>query len=419
MKLGWTLRESGAYRVPWNLGALTDRQRGVLDALLDAYALHPPRDTLRKTLEAALEALCFARRIRWDASWAQSVLYFAEQNLAGFGVLSHFLSDDDLEEIAVVGIGKPVYVFVRGQGWLETNAAVTSLDFAVDCVNKMARPLGRRLTASQPRLSAVLPDGSRLHACMAPVALEGIQISIRKFRKTPFSVGELVADGFLPSRAAAVLSLAMQADASVVVAGNTGSGKTTLLNALSEFVPASERIVAIEDAPELSWPHAHQVRLVGEPSVFSGLVADTLRMRPDRVVVGEMRRAQEVAAFFDVLLSGQAKGAYATFHAESAQDVVSRLEFLGLNPRDVSALDFVVVLKRFSDASAGREKRIFEEFAFLEQGAACPVLVGSSVNPLFFRSKAFRKISRSHGLNPVAFRKKMDAEAKKWIFKTP
>lgn len=419
MDLGWTLLETGSYRVPWDLASLSRRQRDILSALLDAYALHPPKESVRQTLKDALLALCQKERVRVDAAWADRVLFFAEQNVSGFGVLTHFLADDDLEEVAVPGIGKPVYVFHRELGWLESNAALTSMDFAVDCVNKMARCLGRRLTVRHPRLSAVLPDGSRLHACMAPIALDGIQVSIRKFRKKPFHVAELVATGFLPARVAAVLSLALPADASVLVAGNTGSGKTTFLNALSAFVPRTERIVAIEDAPELSWPHAHQVRLVGGPADVSELVADTLRMRPDRVIVGEMRRPMEVAAFFDVLLSGQAKGAFATFHAESAADALSRLKFLGVDPSDASALDFVVVLKRFSDATAGKEKRCLEEFACVKDGRAFDVFSGARFSPRFFSSPAFRKMCRSHGVSRKGFLEKFVLEEKSWTSVTP
>ncbi|MDP2717419.1 MAG: ATPase, T2SS/T4P/T4SS family, partial [Candidatus Micrarchaeota archaeon] len=398
MGLGWTLAESGAYHIPWSV-ALSERQERVLDLVLDRLSLLPATGPLRERLEQCLASVCQQERIRRDESWSGRVLFLAEKQAEGTGFFSHLLADDAVEEIAVSGIHAPVRVFVRGNGWQDTNAVITSAEFAVAAVNAMARPLGRRLTVRGPRLSAVLSDGSRLYACAAPLTPDGIQVSLRKFRKKPFSVRELVDAGFLLPIQAAFFSLALSSDAGLLVCGNTGSGKTTFLNAVFSFVPPRERVVLVEDVPELRLPHRHQARLLAGKGGIGPLVADTLRMRPDRLVVGEVRFAHEASALMDVLLSGSAKGAYATFHAQSAHHALSRLLFLGVSPMDLDALDLLVVLRRFSDAKTGTERRRLVELCAILDGKPVPVFCGKNVNPVFFRTAAFQKIAQSHGVD--------------------
>ena len=415
MGLGWTLSDDdGAYRIPWNV-TLPPRQMALLDAVLDAYAGAPPGQTVLDHVRHLLQKACRMQRIRYDDAWGQPLGALAAANLDGYGVLSYLLQDDQLEEIAVVGLNQPIYVYGRQSGWLTTNAALTDLDFAVQCVNRMAQPLGRRLTSRQPRLSAVLPDGSRLHACMAPVALSGIQISLRKFRKQPFSMRELVQSGFLSPFVAAFLQLAMPSDCSLLVAGNTGSGKTTLLNAVSEFVPLHERVVVLEDAPELRWPHRHQARLLSGETPLSSLLADTLRMRPDRIIVGEVRRPDEASALFDVLLSGQAKSAFATFHADSAADALARLQFMGVRPSDLDALQLVAVLQRYSSVRDGGEKRALVELGAVHQGRALPVLdARGKLDSGFFQTRACLRMQRGHGMDAASLARRLSVLAEDW-----
>ncbi|MBI2445363.1 CpaF family protein [Candidatus Micrarchaeota archaeon] len=413
MGLGWTLRDDGQYRISWNLPQ--GRQAEALDAVLDAYCGPATGQSVADAVRDLMQQLCQSRRIRYDAAWAEPLCELALANLEGFGVLSYLLQDDQLEEIAVTGLDVPIYVYDRTVGWQSTNAALTDLDFAIQCVNRMAQPLGRRLTARQPRLSAVLPDGSRLHACIAPVALSGIQISLRKFRKEPYNLRELVAGGFLSPEAAAFFQWALPADCSLLVAGNTGSGKTTLLNALSGLIPKHERIVLLEDAPELRWPHSHQVRLLCGETPLSSLLVDTLRMRPDRIVVGEVRTAAEAAGLFDVLLSGQAKGAFATFHADSAADALSRLQFMGVRPADLDALQLITVLKRYTVLPDGFERRALMELCAVHQGHAVPVLdARGKLSADFCHTRAFARMRRSHGLTADALSRKVAVAAEEW-----
>jgi len=275
----------------------------------------------------------------------------------GFGFLQPLLADATLEEIAVVGIGQPVYVFVRGNGWKKTDVAVTSAEYFVSLVNRLGRGLGRRLTAQQPRMNAVLEDGSRLHASMPPIS--PCELTIRKFSEQPFSPFDLLSYGTYDAKMLSLLSLCLQADLPVLVAGNTASGKTTTLNALLCFVPASERLLLIEETPELRLPHPHQVRLLPFEEGGIGmaeLVRDSLRMRPDRVVVGEVRTPNEVRALVESALSGQAKGCYATFHAQSARDALLRMRAMGCLEADLEGFGVFIVQRRVSVYSTKKRK---------------------------------------------------------------
>ncbi len=211
----------------------------------------------------------------------------------------------------------------------------------------MSRKLGRHITIQNPRLDAMLPDGSRLHASLSPISAG--EITIRKFRERPFSPRELCENGTFDPSAMAFLSLVMQGDNSVIIAGNTASGKTTSMNALFSFVPAGERVLITEQTPEINIPHEHQLRLVANSDMGIGLndlVYDSLRMRPDRMIVGEIRNRDEASALFDVLLAGQARGSYATMHAQSVSECLGRLRSFGIKDMDLESIDCVVIQRR-------------------------------------------------------------------------
>ena len=273
----------------------------------------------------------------------------ARSHLAGFAPLDNFLSDPALEEIAIIGLNHPVYIYCRKEGWKRTNASITSMEHLTHLINKMARPLGRRVSAESPRINALLPDGSRLHASIPP--LSAGELTVRRHAVRAWSAADLLASGSLNAQALAFLWLAFQSDSSVLVAGNTASGKTTLLDALLGFIPLSERMLVIEETPELRPAHPHKVGLICNDELCIGmadLVRDSLRMRPDRVVVGEVRTPAETQAYMETLLSGQARGSYATFHAQSASETLRRLVNLGASPDDLVSLDFLVIQRRIA-----------------------------------------------------------------------
>jgi Flp pilus assembly CpaF family ATPase len=313
-----------------------------------------------KEISRALCEECEEQGVKLDPDQEKYVARAAYLQTYGLGFLEELLKDFSLEEIALVGIGQPVYVFVRGSGWKRTNVSVESQDYFLSLANRLGRGLGRRLTAQQPRMNAVLEDGSRLHATMPP--LSNCELTIRRFGSEPLSAFDLLSLGTYDARLLSLLSLAIQADLPVLFAGNTASGKTSSMNALLSFVPASERILLIEETPEISIPHPHKVRLIpfGEGGIgMVELVRDSLRMRPDRVVVGEVRGADEARAFVESALSGQAKGCYTTFHAQSSRDALLRMRMMGCLEADLGGIGLFIVQRRVSQYDA-RKRAVSE-----------------------------------------------------------
>src|SRR3989338_3309739 len=345
LNLGWALREG---KTPYFIPPveLSEGEKRIFIQLCELLLQNPSGE-----LPSLLKRYCEEKNVVLDRAAGEKIVSLAERCVRWLGVLDFLLQDDELEEISVVGLQKPVFVFHRKKGWLETNAFLTSEEHALDLINKIARPLGRRVTTQNPRVNAVLPDGSRLHASIPPVCPQGVEITIRKFLRNPLNARELCDLQTLSLDAAAFLWAVLYGDVSLCIAGNTGSGKTTTLNALFSFIPLNERIVVTEETPELFLLHEHCVKILANEELGVGmkdLVKDTLRMRPDRVVVGEVRSAEETQALFDSLLAGQAKGSFFTFHADSASEALLRLKALGVSGEDLDALDLILVQKRIS-----------------------------------------------------------------------
>jgi Flp pilus assembly CpaF family ATPase len=349
--LGWRILKHGEYKI--DLPILSEEEEALILKLEERFKDETRQQTV-KTREESEELikhilLSYAEenRIYLDNDQISYLSKVGALHIYGFGFLEPLLLDNNIEEISVIGINKPVYVYIREKGWRSVNAEFTDEHAIADTVNKMAQQIGRRITLQNPRIDAMLPDGSRLHASLPPIS--NGEISIRKFRERPFSPGELVENKTISKEAMAFLSLVMQGDNSVVIAGNTASGKTTMLNALFSFVPGNERIIIVEETPEINIPHKHQLRLVANKDMgisLKDLVYDTLRMRPDRMIVGEVRNKDETHALFDVLLAGQARGAYATFHAQSAQEAFQRFKNFGVEENDLRSIDYIVIQKR-------------------------------------------------------------------------
>jgi pilus assembly protein CpaF len=252
----------------------------------------------------------------------------------GLGPLESLLSDPSVEEVMVNGPGE---VFVERRGRLES----TGVEFAgepelLHAIERVLAPLGRRVDEASPLCDARLPDGSRVNVVIPPLSLSGPCLTIRRFRRQGFSLRDLVRGGTLTRDVAELLAACVAARASVLVSGGTGSGKTTTLNALSGAIPGSERIVTIEDAAELRLRQRHVVRLEARPPNLEGrgevtirqLVRNALRMRPDRIVVGEVRGA-EALDMLQALNTGH-DGSLTTVHANSPADALRRLETLAL-----------------------------------------------------------------------------------------
>lgn len=252
--------------------------------------------------------------------------------LLGFGPIQSLVDDDSVNDIVVNG---PETVFVERAGRLYT-APVRFVDNAhvIRVIQRILAPLGRRVDESTPMVDARLPDGSRVNAIIPPIALDGPCLSIRKFRKLALTADELVRSGSCTQPMLDYLQGRVASRTNLIVVGGTGSGKTTWLNLLSQWIPPGERIITVEDAAELRLDHGHVVRLETRPPNLEGeravsardLVRNALRMRPDRIIVGEVR-GDEVLDMLQAMNTGH-DGSMTTLHANSAEDTLHRIELL-------------------------------------------------------------------------------------------
>lgn len=292
------------------------------------------------------------------------------RELTGLGPLQPLLEDAQVEDILINGY-RNIYVS-RGGMLQREDLHFKDDEHVLRIVRRILAPLGRRLDESSPMVDASLPDGGRINVIIAPLSIDGPSVSIRKFRKDPLTPAELVSLGTFNSDICRILEMAVQARCNILVSGGTSSGKTSLLNALASFIPSSERIVSIEDTAELSLNHSHVVRLESRPGGFESLgqvsirdlLRNSLRMRPDRIIVGEVRSG-EVLDLLQAMNTGH-DGSMGTIHASSPRECLYRAEmlagFAGFQGSEISlrrqianAVDFVVQIGRLSN---GRRRLI-------------------------------------------------------------
>jgi len=296
----------------------------------------------------------------------QQLLQEMMDEVFDLGPISPLLRDPTVSEIMVNG---PTQVYVERDGVLEK----TEMQFRDDAhilrvMEKIVSPLGRRIDESSPMVDARLSDGSRVNAIIPPLALNGPTLTIRKFSKDPFKIADLIRFGTLSGEMAKFLEACVKARLNIIVSGGTGSGKTTTLNVLSSFIPEEERIITIEDAAELQLHQSHWVRLETRPPNMEGkgavtirdLVRNSLRMRPDRIVVGEVRSG-EALDMLQAMNTGH-DGSLTTGHANSPRDMLSRLETMvlmagvdlpvrAIREQIASAIDLIVHQNRLQDGS--------------------------------------------------------------------
>lgn len=303
------------------------------------------------------------------------------EEINGYGILNPLIKDDNLEEIMVIGSNKPIYVYHRKYGMLETNISFSSNEEIIKIIDLIARKNNRRVDNESPILDARLKDGSRVNATLAPISADGPSITIRKFKKYPFTIIDLIKNKTLNSNLAAFLWLCIDGlgveSANIIISGGTSSGKTTTLNALSAFINPKERIITIEDTLELQIPHKHILRMETRLSNIEGkgkldmdaLVKNALRQRPDRIIVGEVR-SKEAITLFTALNTGHS--GFGTLHANNARETITRLT----NPPMcvpkimISAIDFILMEKRFYKSNGVSYRRVTElsEVVGIEEG---------------------------------------------------
>jgi pilus assembly protein CpaF len=287
-------------------------------------------------------------------------------DILGHGPIERLLTDDTITEVMVNG---PFDVWVERQGRLyETTVRFNDESHLRRIINKIVAQVGRRIDESSPLVDARLPDGSRVNAVIPPLSLSGPIVTIRKFSKKRLDMGDLIRLGTLSAETVEFLQRCILAELNVLISGGTGSGKTTLLNALSTAIPDSDRIVTIEDAAELRLNQRHVLRLEARPKNIEGegeipirmLVRNSLRMRPDRIIVGEVRGA-EALDMLQAMNTGH-DGSLSTVHANSPRDALARIETMvlmtgydlpvrAIRNQVASALDMIVHLERLDDGS--------------------------------------------------------------------
>lgn len=295
-----------------------------------------------------------------------SYLYdLIENEITGNGPLTGLLKEDDITEIMVNGPNE-IYIEMNGKLLKEESTSFINDEHIIRTIQRMIQPVGRTIDNSNPMVDARLADGSRLNAIIPPLAVNGPILTIRKFKKNLKTIDELLRTGTLTPYMARFLEAAVEAKLNILVCGGTGSGKTTLLNVLSSFISKEERIVTIEDAAELSLSQEHVVSLETKPATYEGvhnigireLVINALRMRPDRIIVGEVR-GKEAFDMLQAMNTGH-DGGLTTLHANSPLDALNRLETMvlmagmeipikAIREYIESAIDLVVDINRLSD----------------------------------------------------------------------
>jgi pilus assembly protein CpaF len=319
-----------------------------------AYA----REELTQIVDAESVPLSIKERERLVSQISDDVM--------GYGPLQRLLDDESVSEIMVNG---PDQIFVEKSGKvIESQARFKSEDDLRRVIERIVSRVGRRIDESSPMVDARLADGSRVNAVIPPLAVNGSSLTIRKFAADPLKAADLIRFGSISPEMAELLDACVKAHLNIIVSGGTGTGKTTLLNVLSSFIPAGERIVTIEDAVELQLQQNHVVRLESRPSNVEGkgeisirdLLKNSLRMRPDRIVVGECRGG-EALDMLQAMNTGH-DGSLSTIHSNSPRDAISRMETLVLmagmdlplravREQIASAVDVIVQLTRLRDGS--------------------------------------------------------------------
>jgi pilus assembly protein CpaF len=287
-------------------------------------------------------------------------------DILGYGPLEPFLRDDSVTEVMVNAHDR---IYVERGGRLErTTAAFVDNAHLMRIIDKIVSQVGRRVDESSPMVDARLPDGSRVNAIIPPLALRGPTLTVRKFARDPYTMNDLIGFGTITGKSAQFLSACVRGKLNVLISGGTGTGKTTTLNALSAFVPNDERIVTIEDAAELQLQQEHVITLESRPPNIEGvgevrireLVRNALRMRPDRIIVGEVRGA-ETLDMLQAMNTGH-EGSLTTIHANTPRDALSRLETLvltagvdlplrAIREQISSAFDLLIQIQRLVDGS--------------------------------------------------------------------
>ncbi len=372
MSLYRRLQDAQGISSPSGRNPLLDELRQKIHAqLIDElgavlYDKRLSEDDLRKRVQDQLQVVLLRETAAITAADRAQLVSDVSDDILGYGPIDKYLHDRTVTEVMVNG---PNRVFVEREGKIvSTGTTFVDENHLRRIIDKIVGQIGRRIDEATPMVDARLPDGSRVNAVVHPLAIGGPFLTIRKFAAEPFTVDDLVAFGTVNEPVARFLETCVQGRLNIVVSGGTGTGKTTTLNVLSSFIPSNERIVTVEDAKELQLAQVHVLPLEARPPNIEGrgevtirdLVRNALRMRPDRIVVGECR-AGETLDMLQAMNTGH-DGSLTTIHANSPRDVLSRIETMTLmsgfelpvraiREQMVAALDLIVHLSRLRDGT--------------------------------------------------------------------
>jgi pilus assembly protein CpaF len=323
-----------------------------------------PSERLIDDIERLISEIATERRVQLNAREQRELAEELVHDIVGLGPLEPLLADDTINDIMVNG---PQKIFVERRGKVSlSNARFRDTGHLINVCQRIAAGIGRRIDESSPMVDARLKDGSRVNIVFPPLALDGPYVSIRKFGKKVMDFAQLVGFGALTPQVARILELASRARLNIIISGGTGSGKTTLMNALSRLIDVGERVVTVEDAAELQLQQPHVVRLETRPSSLEGrgevnqrdLVRNALRMRPDRIIIGEVRGGEA----FDMLqaMNTGHDGSMSTIHANTTRDALARIENMvqmgsmglpshAIRSQIVSSVDLIIQIERHRD----------------------------------------------------------------------
>jgi pilus assembly protein CpaF len=389
--------------------------------ILQEYKDAPVEEIIPKLDAMAIEIMKEDEQFRGSID-RKKVVDELMNDLTGFGPINPLLMDEEVSEVMVNG---PDQVYCERKGKIElTSIMFRDDEHVMSIIEKIVAPLGRRIDESSPMVDARLPDGSRVNAIIPPLALNGPTITIRKFSKDPFQIEDLINFGTLSEEMAIFMEACVKARLNIFVSGGTGSGKTTTLNVLSNFIPHDERIITIEDAAELQLGQDHVVSLESRPPNIEGkgsitirdLVRNSLRMRPDRVVIGEVRGA-EALDMLQAMNTGH-DGSLATGHSNSARDMIARLETMvllagvelpvkAIREQIAGAIDVIIQQSRLKDGSRkitsitevqGMEGDVIvlqDIFTYIQQGVNDDGKIIGHLVPTGVRPKFYERLEAS------------------------
>jgi pilus assembly protein CpaF len=323
-------------------------------------------DALRKRIERKLAQLLSQESAPLSAADRQEIINNVLNNILGYGPIQSFLDDPAVTEVMV---NNPETIYIeRGGRLFTTDRRFLDERHLLRIIDKIVSRVGRRIDEASPMVDARLPDGSRVNAIVAPLAINGPMLTIRKFATEPYGADDLIAFGTMNEHLAQFLDAAVRGRLNILISGGTGTGKTTLLNVVSQYIPADERIITVEDAAELQLHQPHVLRLESRPPNIEGtgqvairdLVRNTLRMRPDRIIVGEVRGG-EALDMLQAMNTGH-DGSLSTVHSNSPRDALSRVETMvlmagfdlpmrAIREQAASAFDLLVHLARLRDGT--------------------------------------------------------------------